>query len=201
MELDTIQEQRDLIEKLIKSNNKFFGNEDLLEDFCSETYKRSYALFDSVGIKSIENYIAKVANTAILNVLKENGRVRRRKDSYVSTKEILVSPLPQTPMVEEFERPQSFQAASVVQNGFTYDVADPRDSFEEKIVRKDLLQKVVDIVLVAQKSNPIKEYLKIFYLRYVKEMKQKEIASEVNISQSEVSKRLIEIAEIVKTHF
>jgi len=44
-------------------------------------------------------------------------------------------------------------------------------------------------------------YLKIFYLRYVKELKQKEIAAEVNLSQSEVSKRLIEIAQIVKTHF
>ena len=82
-----------------------------------------------------------------------------------------------------------------------YDIADPRDSFEEKIVRKDLLQKIVDIVLVAQKNNPTKEFFKIFYLRYIKEMKQKEIAQEVNISQAEVSKRLIEISQIVKTHF
>ena len=72
---------------------------------------------------------------------------------------------------------------------------------EEKIVRKDLLQKIVDIVLVAQKNNPTKEYLKIFFLRYVKELKQKEIAQETNLSQSEVSKRLVEISQIVKTHF
>ncbi|MBS4759728.1 MAG: sigma-70 family RNA polymerase sigma factor [Clostridium sp.] len=197
-ELDTIQEQRDLIEKLIKSNNKYFGNEDLLEDFCSETYKRSHSLFDSVGIKDIENYIAKVANTAILNVLKENGRVRRRKDTYVSTKEILISPIPaKTPV----ENTPITDTSNISQDGFVYEIADPRDSFEEKIVRRDLLQKVVDIVLVAQKNNPSKEYLKIFYLRYVKELKQKEIAAEINISQSEVSKRLIEISEIVKTHF
>ncbi len=196
MELDTIQEQRELIEKLVKSNNKFFGNEDLLEDFCSETYKRSHALFESVGINDIENYIAKVANTAILNVLKESGRVRRRKDTYISTKEILISPLPSKPQIEE-----TCDKKDIAQDGFVYEIEDPRDSFEEKIVRKDLLQKVVDIVLVAQKNNPSKEYLKIFYLRYVKELKQKEIASEVNLSQSEVSKRLIEIAEIVKNHF
>ena len=78
---------------------------------------------------------------------------------------------------------------------------DPKDSFEEKIVRKDLLQKIVDIILVAQKNNPSKEYLKIFYLRYVKELKQREIAEEINISQAEISKRLFEISQIVKTHF
>ena len=84
---------------------------------------------------------------------------------------------------------------------FIYEIEDPRDSFEEKIVRKDLLQKIVDIVLVAQKNNPTKEYFRIFYLRYIQEMKQREIAQETNLSQSEVSKRLVELAQIVKEHF
>lgn len=188
--METLQEQRNFIEKLVKSNNKFLGNEDLLEDFCSETYKRSHSLLDNAKIDDVGAYLVKVANTAILNVLKENGRVRRRENRYVSTKEILVNPLPakqNEPVVE--------------QTSGLYDIADPRDSFEEKIVRKDLLQKIVDIVLVAQKNDPSKEFFKIFYLRYVKEMKQKAIAQELNLSQSEVSKRLIEISQIVKTHF
>lgn len=179
----TINEQRNLIEKLVKSNNKFSGNEDLLEDFCSETYKRSYSLFETVEPKGLESYIAKVANTAILNVLKENGRVRRRENKYVSTEDIFA---PQT---------------STKNESLIYNLPDPKDSFEEKIVRKDLLQKIVDIVLVAQKNNPSKEFLRIFYLRYIEEKKQKDIALEVNISQAEVSKRLIEIAQIVKSHF
>ena len=45
------------------------------------------------------------------------------------------------------------------------------------------------------------EFLNIFYLRYIKELKQKEIAQQVNISQAEVSKRLIELSQIVKSHF
>ncbi len=196
--MDTINEQRELIEKLVKSNNKFKGNEDLLEDFCSETYKRSYSLFDNVNVKDIENYIAKVANTAILTVLKQNGRVRRRENKYVSTHEVLINPVPAK--IQEPETPKIFEPA-VVNEPFVYDIADPRDSFEEKIVRKDLLQKIVDIVLVAQREDPSKEFLKIFYLRYVKEFKQKDIAKEVNISQAEVSKRLIEILKIVKSHF
>ena len=198
--MDTINEQRELIEKLVKSNNKFKGNEDLIEDFCSETYKRSYSLFDNVNIKDIENYIAKVANTAILTVLKQNGRVRRRDNKYVSTHEVLINPVPskiQEPEIVVEKMPEP----AVVYEPFVYDSADPRDSFEEKVVRKDLLQKIVDIVLIAQKENPSKEFLKIFYLRYIKEFKQKEIAEEVNISQAEVSKRLIEILRIVKSHF
>ncbi|MBS6553150.1 MAG: sigma-70 family RNA polymerase sigma factor [Clostridium sp.] len=200
--MDTLQQQRDLIEKLVKSNNKFTGNEDLLDDFCSETYKRSHSLFDSLEIKDLESYIAKVANTAILAVLKDYGRVRRRENKYVSTQEILISPVPaKTKTQETAPVPVLSQVVSSVAENFVYEIADPSDSFEEKIVRKDLLQKIVDIVLVAQKNQPEKEYLKIFYLRYVKELKQKEIAADVNLSQSEVSKRLIEIAQIVKTHF
>lgn len=197
--MDTINEQRELIEKLVKSNNKFKGNEDLIEDFCSETYKRSYSLFDNVNIKDIENYIAKVANTAILTVLKQNGRVRRRDNKYVSTHEVLINPVPAK--IQEPEVVVKAPEPAVVYEPFVYDIADPRDSFEEKVVRKDLLQKIVDIVLIAQKENPSKEFLKIFYLRYVKEFKQKDIAKEVNISQAEVSKRLIEILRIVKSHF
>lgn len=192
-ELETLQEQRNYIEKLVKSNNKFYGNEDLLEDFCSETYKRSHSLLENANINDVENYLAKVVNTSILTVLKESGRVRRRENKYISTKEILINPLPTT-KTQEIE-PVVDNVSSV------YDIADPRDSFEEKIVRKDLLQKIVDIVLVAQKSNPTKEFFKIFYLRYVKEMKQSQIAQELSLSQSEISKRLIEISQIVKTHF
>jgi len=180
--LTTIEEQKSIIEKLVRSNNKFKGNEDLLEDFCSETYKRSYSLFDAIEPKGLENYIAKVVNTSILNVLKENGRVRRRENKYISTHDIFATP---SPKVETF----------------VYNLPDPKDSFEEKIVRKDLLQKIIDIVLVAQKNNPSKEFLNIFYLRYIKELKQKEIAQQVNISQAEVSKRLIELSQIVKSHF
>lgn len=217
-ELDTLQEQRNLIEKLVKSNNKFSGNEDLLEDFCSETYKRSYSLFESLDSDRLESYIAKVANTAILNVLKDSGRIRRRANKYVSTNEIPVSPVLSKPSEKEEKFIDATSAKEVkiqetvkiteevisvtsVEPVVLYDIPDPKASFEEKIVRKDLLQKVVDIVLVAQKNQPEKELLKIFYLRYIKEMKQKDIAKIVNISQSEVSKRLLDIADIVKVHF
>lgn len=201
-ELDTLQEQRNLIEKLVRANNKFSGNEDLLEDFCSETFKRIYSLFNTLDPEHLESYVAKVANTAILNVLKDSGRIRRRSNKYVSTKEVPVStvPLKQTEQTTVSAAPVPAVTESYTSVAL-YEIPDPKDSFEEKIVRKDLLQKVVDIVLVAQKNTPDKEYLKIFYLRYVKEKKQKEIAQILNLSQSEISKRLLDIADIVKAHF
>ena len=198
--MNTLQEQRDFIEKLVKSNNKFGGNEDLFDDFCSETYKRSHSLLEDTDVRAIAGYLAKVTNTAILTVLKENGRVRRRENRYVSTNEVLLNPLP-TKTISDTIQTQTQTIVSDIDNNFVYQIADPRDSFEEKIVRKDLLQKIVDIVLAEQKQNPNKEFLKIFYLRYVKEKKQREIAEELNLSQSEISKRLIEISQIVKSHF
>ena len=161
--MDTLNRQRDLIEKLVKSNSKFKGNEDLLEDFCSETYKRSYSLLESLDIQNLENYIAKVVNTAILNVLKDNGRIRRRENKYVSSHEILISPIAEKVKADEYK-----QTPVIAASPFAYDIADPKDSFEEKIVRKDTLQKIVDIVLVAQKNNPSKEFLKIFLFEIYK---------------------------------
>lgn len=193
--MDTLQEQQNFIEKLVKSNNKFSGNEDLLEDFCSETYKRSHSLIENAEIDKIGSYLAKVANTAILTVLKENGRVRRRENKYVSTNEILMNPIPAR---ISSEPAQKNNTENISNGAFVYEIADPRDSFEEKIARKDLLQKVVDVILIAQKEDPTKDLLKIFYMRYVQDKKQKEIAETINISQSEVSKRLVEISQVVK---
>ena len=200
--MDTLQEQRTIIERLVRLNNKYIGNEDLFEDFCSEAYKRSYTLFDNDEIKNFEGYLAKVVNTSILTVLRTSGRIRRHSNKYVSTHEILMDPTPSKQFIREAAPVQTVENIIAKEEPLhLYDVSDPGVNFEEKIVRKDLLQKVVDIVLIAHKNNPNKEYLRIFFLRYVKEKKQREIAQITNLSQSEISKRLLEIAEIVKSHF
>lgn len=67
--------QRDLIECAIRKNPNFKGHEDLMEQFCSEVYKKSYLLLDAVSnIDSLKNYLNKVTETSIINVLKSNGR-------------------------------------------------------------------------------------------------------------------------------
>ena len=59
-----VEEQRSLIEKIVRNNKNFSGNEDLLEDFCSEAFQKSYLIFNSSSnIEKIESYLAKVVHT------------------------------------------------------------------------------------------------------------------------------------------
>ena len=58
---------------------------------------------------------------------------------------------------------------------------------------------VVDIIFKENALAPQKQYLDIFKLRFKYNKKQSEIAEELELSQSEVSKRLVEISKIVKS--
>lgn len=181
-----VEEQRSLIEKIVKSNKNFPGNEDLFEDFCSEAFQKSYMMFNSSSnIHKIENYVSKVVHTSIISVLKDSGRVRRTSEGYSSTKEI---------KVPEFNDEQTVKA---VGREFILDFPDPKDSVEEVLITKDCLQRISDAVCVIHKEVPSDLFLDIFHLRYVKGLKQKEIAASLNISQSEVSKRLMRLSKMI----
>ena len=58
---------------------------------------------------------------------------------------------------------------------------------------------MIDIVFKENALAPQKQYLDIFKLRFKDNKKQSEIAEELSISQSEVSKRLVEISKLVKS--
>jgi len=75
MVLDLANNHRKLIEDIIRTNGRYYGNEDLLEAFCSDVYKKSYLLLDSVSnIENLKTYLAKVVDTSISNILRQNGR-------------------------------------------------------------------------------------------------------------------------------
>ncbi|MDD3238051.1 MAG: hypothetical protein PHV37_08155 [Candidatus Gastranaerophilales bacterium] len=189
-----VDDQRQLIEKIVKANPKFNGNEDLLEDFCNEAFQKTYIVFNSgSNIQKIESYVSKVVNTSILSVLKNMGRVRRSTKKYVSTGEIPLSQLKHKP---DFSTASSSSNQGIV----SFDFADPKESVEEIVVKKDLLQRIADVVCTLHKENPQKCFLDIFYLRYMKNFKQNQISTELNLSQSEVSKRLLELSKLIKTH-
>ena len=87
--MELVKEHTDLIKKLVKANPKFKGNEDLLDDFCSETYQKSYLILQSVNdIESLNAYMKKVVSSAIIDVLKNSGRLVRTTKGYSSVKEI-----------------------------------------------------------------------------------------------------------------
>ena len=83
------QDKLDLISKIIKNDKKFVNNEDLYDDFFNETYKRSFLIAKTVNSEStLTTYVRRIASTAILNVLKDHGRLRRTREGYKATKEV-----------------------------------------------------------------------------------------------------------------
>lgn len=185
-----VEEQRALIEKIVKANKNYAGNEDLFEDFCSEAFQKCYMIFNSTNsIQKIENYAAKVVHTSILSVLKNSGRVRRVSEGYVATKEI---------KVPDFSQEKSIKVSPAGQN-IVLDFPDPKQTAEELLITKDCLQRIADAVCVIHRELPSQYFYDIFYLRYVKGLKQSEIAKNLEISQSEVSKRLLQLSKLISS--
>lgn len=191
MELE--QDKIDLIKKVILSDKKYLDNEDLFEDFFNESYKRSFLIINTVKNEaSLEAYLKKIVTTSIITVLKDSGRVRRTKEGFVPSKEESLDTF-----ISESE-PKTNKYSNVNVN---YNIVDLKDGPEEIVIKKEVLQTLLDAVMIAHNTNPAKQYLQLYQLRYVRGLKQKQIAQELNLSQSEVSKRLLELMEEVKAAF
>lgn len=190
MEVELEQEKIDLIKKIITSDKKYTNNEDLFEDFFNETYKRSFLMVKSVKNEtSLEAYLKKVATTSIINVLKDSGRVRRTKEGFSKVEE------------KSLDEIISIPVGKYADTHISYDIVDLSDGPEEVVIKKEILQTLSDAISITHNINPAKQYMQLYELRYVKGLKQKEIAQELNLSQSEVSKRLLEMVEEVKKAF
>ena len=199
-----VEEQRNLIEKFVRANVKFQGNEDLFEDFCNEAYQKSYIIFNSSSsVQKIESYVQKVVNTSIVGVLKDLGRLRRASSGgYVRNREVSIDSITE-PKTEPVHQPEITEkhAPTVPRDlpkGYAFEIEDPKIGIEEAVIKKDLLQRIADAVCIVHGDNPGKCYLDIFEARYLKGLKQREISALLNISQSEISKRLIELSKLIK---
>lgn len=190
MEVELEQEKIDLIKKIILSDKKYTDNEDLFEDFFNESYKRSFLIIKTVkNENSLEAYLRKIVTTSIINVLKNSGRIRRTTQGFSSVDEKSLD--------EMISMPDN-KYANV---NINYDIIDLSDGPEEITIKKETLQKLMDAVSIAHTGNPAKQYMQLYQLRYIKGLKQKQIAQELNLSQGEVSKRLLELIEEVKKEF
>lgn len=188
MELE--QEKIDLIKKIITSDKKYIDNEDLFDDFFNETYKRSFLIIKTVKNEaSLEAYLRKIVTTSIINVLKDSGRVRRTTQGFTAVQE------------KSLDEIVSISENKYSNVNINYDIIDLSDGPEEVIIKKEILQKLIDAVSIAHTNNPAKQYMQLYEMRYVKGLKQKQIAQELNLSQGEVSKRLLELIDEVKKEF
>ena len=191
--MEFTQEKIDLIERIIRSDRKFANNEDLYDDFFNETCKRSLNIVKTItSDATLEAYLKKIATTSILNVLKDSGRLRRTKDGYIPTKELSI----------DQARNESVTNSNVYANTkIIYEPVDIKDTPEDTLLKKEILQHVINSLEKINNENPDKKYLQIFKLRYDNGMTQKEIAEELNLSQSEISKRLFKMMEKIKQAF
>lgn len=195
--MEIAQEKIDLIKKIIKSDKKYIDNEDLFEDFFNEACKRSFLIVKSVANESsLEAYLKKIVTTSIITVLKDEGRVRRTREGFIPEKTVSIEEIVSQPKVETF-----IPAGKYSDIHINYDIVDLKDGPEEIVIKKEVLQTLIDAITVSHSNTPSKQFLQLYELRYVKGLKQKEIAQELNLSQSEVSKRLLELMEEVKTAF
>ena len=69
------------------------------------------------------------------------------------------------------------------------------------VISNDTIEQVAAAVLRVNMVEPEKQYLQIYKLRYDNGMTQKEIADEMGLSQSEVSKRLFKLMKKIKQSF
>ncbi len=187
--MELAQDKINLIEKLIRSNRKFVNNEDLYDDFFNETCKRSLPIISTItSDATLEVYLRKVATSSILNVLKDSGRLRRTRESYEPVKEVSLNDTASYSNVY----------ANVV---IEYEPIDFDNGPEDVAVKNEVLQMVIDSIHQINNAEPEKQYLELYKLRFQEGMTQSEIANELNLSQSEVSKRLFKLMKKVKKAF
>lgn len=183
--MEIAQEKIELISKIIKNDRKFSNNEDLYEDFLNETCKRSVGIIDAIDTEAtLETYLRRIVTTSIINVLKDSGRLRRTRAGYMSTKEV---------ELKEQDSNSDYSNVSI-----NYANVKIPENPEEIVIQKELLKFVADTVKRVDSEEPDKKYLELYLMRYDKGMTQSEIAQSLNISQSEVSKRLFKLMEKVR---
>lgn len=188
MILQITEQHHALIENIIKANSRFSGNEDLLEDFCSETLKRGYNIITSINnVNNIEQYLRKVANSAIIEVLRTSGRIRRTNGGYAKSPEITTPIL--SPQRNSFE---------TTLNNPIYEIPDPKPNFEDQLISEEQVNAIYSLLKEIDSSDVEKKYLELFTERYVNNKKQSEIAAKFNISQGEVSKRILRVAQEIQ---
>lgn len=188
-----IENQVKFIQQLIRNNEKFIGNEDLLEEYTSEAYSKLQVFINTIkDLTKIEGYALKIVNTSMLSVLKRKGRLSRVNSNFSAHKTI---PFDVSNINDVIKNSDLKYEEKIM-----YELVDPKFSYTQPVENKELLQSIVKSVIEINKDYPNEQYLKLYKLRYVNKKTQNQISFELNISQNEVAKRLIELGNLIKLY-
>lgn len=205
--MEITQDKINLISSIIKNNGKFSGNEDLYDDFLNEACQRSLSIINAIDNEAtLTSYLQKVVTTSIVRVLKDSGRLRRSKTGYMSTNEIsldTVAPheLSTSAPVSESANESVNLSDFVDYSHIKVNYADAKIPYnpEENALHNEVINFVADTLESINEQEPEKKYMDIFIMRYDKALTQKQMAQELGISQSEVSKRIYSLLDKVKS--
>lgn len=184
------EEYADLIEQIIKTNKYYIGNEDFFNLIFNEVYKKSYLLIKTISEPaSIKSYLTKVVNITIIDILKSENRLYALSDSYVSLKQ------------RNQEIKTQFTNVLALKNQNAYEIYEIPDPFANKVevpVNKAEIKKMLEFVQILHSENKEKNYLGLFYERYLRNKSIDVIAAEWQVSADELNERLIDLANIIR---
>ncbi len=167
-----------IILEAIQSNQRFQGNEELLEPIYNDVLDRLGNIADSISDSSvIGDYIQKVVKLSVINIIKQNKKTTRINNTSVA------------------DTTPAKTAPADYYSEFSYK---PLETNNEIYVSKNDLIKIEQEILNLEKTSSNKGFLNLYSLRYTKGKSLEEISDDLNISQAQVAERLFEIAALVK---
>ena len=161
--------------------------------------KTGHRLGDNAEMCFIElvDYNENMAKTAA----KKATRTRRSKKSAATAEE---------PVAEEFSAAEQVEPVHTVSEESVIapvfvdnqgDIEEQSEQENEDVSSSDILENIASNLHVLNSQNPTKQYYMIYKLRYIDHMKNKDIAKNMNISEADVTSRLLELSDKLKKCF
>lgn len=178
-------EYKELIETSIQKNTHLQGNEDLFDDFYSESFNRLKKSMTLLGDKLPPNsYIEKVTATAILKILKDTNRLHRKKESEKS--------LPILGLI----------SYNINEYGeIAFNIPYPNSERENSSIVLKQLKTLIGNLEKLNANEPEKHFTRFFELKFEKNLKIPEIALELEISEESAAQRYFELVAKLNSYY
>ena len=162
------------------------------------------------SIPSIQTAVNQVEEElpAVENIENEELQPVVEEEQSVSNSQALEEPVAEElPAVEQIEplhtviEDEEPELAPVFADNSEYVEEEQFEQENEDAASSDVLENIASNLHVLNSQNPTKQYYMIYKLRYIDHMKNKDIAKNMNISEADVTSRLLELSDKLKKCF
>jgi len=185
--MNITQEQKEFIENVIKECQGYKGHEYLLDEFCNEVIRRAYSFVSKQNeLDSIKVYLKRIANTAIIDVIKNSIN---QTGSYKSADRDCDG---QEDLYIGYEFDENGDIA------LNYDISFEEVSGKQVCLSESQINQIKEIICNIDENNNSGFYKNIFELRYLKGLNNSDIAEKLEIEDLDVDKKLLFMLNKVK---